>query len=111
MYTSVFLKFVFFLLKKFFLIIAPIVIGECSVTLREILSKAKSFPLNSPSKPHVKIGKDACITVIHASVEEPPTFLDYIAGGTEINLVVAIDFTGSNGDPKSPKSLHYIKGP
>jgi hypothetical protein len=58
----------------------------------------------------VKIGKDACITVIHASVEEPPTFLDYIAGGTEINLVVAIDFTGSNGDPRSPKSLHYIKG-
>jgi len=59
----------------------------------------------------VKIGKDACLTTIHASVEEPPTFLDYIAGGTEINLVVAIDFTGSNGDPRSPKSLHYIKGP
>jgi len=23
-------------------------------------------------------------------------------------LQVAIDFTGSNGDPKSPQSLHYI---
>jgi len=36
--------------------------------------------------------------------------LDYIAGGTEINLIVAIDFTGSNGDPRTPKSLHYING-
>jgi len=34
--------------------------------------------------------------------------LDYIAGGTQINLVVAIDFTESNGDPKMPDSLHYI---
>jgi len=39
---------------------------------------------------------------------ETPTFLDYIAGGTQINLVVAIDFTESNGDPKMPDSLHYI---
>ncbi|CAB4383829.1 unnamed protein product [Rhizophagus irregularis] len=87
-----------------------IILGECNVTLHEILSSKTSFPLRSPSNSNVKIGKDACITVIHASVEEPPTFLDYIAGGTEINLVVAIDFTGSNGDPRSPKSLHYIKG-
>ncbi|GBB89250.1 hypothetical protein RclHR1_15930002 [Rhizophagus clarus] len=87
-----------------------VILGECNVTLREILSDTKSFPLHSPSDSNLKIGKDACLTVIHASVEEPPTFLDYIAGGTEINLVVAIDFTGSNGDPRSPKSLHYIKG-
>jgi len=36
------------------------------------------------------------------------TFLDYIMGGTEMNLMVAIDYTASNGDPKSPDSLHYI---
>lgn len=29
-------------------------------------------------------------------------------GGCEISLVVAIDFTGSNGDPMSPTSLHHI---
>jgi len=28
-------------------------------------------------------------------------------GGAEISLIVAIDFTGSNGDPKTPSSLHY----
>lgn len=34
--------------------------------------------------------------------------LQFIAGGCEISLVVAIDFTASNGDPAMPNSLHYI---
>jgi hypothetical protein len=40
-------------------------------------------------------------------VTEPPSFLDYLAGGVPLNLVVAIDFTQSNGDPRHPQSLHY----
>ena len=36
------------------------------------------------------------------------TFLDYIRGGMQINLTVGIDFTGSNGDPTKPFSLHYL---
>uniref|UniRef100_A0A8C6Z066 Copine-3 n=1 Tax=Nothoprocta perdicaria TaxID=30464 RepID=A0A8C6Z066_NOTPE len=36
------------------------------------------------------------------------SFLDYVMGGCQINFTVGIDFTGSNGDPKSPDSLHYI---
>jgi len=39
---------------------------------------------------------------------EHPKFTDYIAGGCEINLGVAIDFTGSNGNPREPGTLHYI---
>lgn len=35
-------------------------------------------------------------------------FVDYILGGCEISFFVAIDFTASNGDPRSPGSLHYI---
>jgi hypothetical protein len=42
------------------------------------------------------------------SLGEKPSFVDYIAGGTEINLIVAIDYTGSNGDPRKPGTLHYI---
>ena len=35
-------------------------------------------------------------------------FLDYILGGCEIKLHVAVDFTSSNGaDMSDPKSLHY----
>ena len=41
------------------------------------------------------------------SIDEPATFLDYIAGGIKINLVVAIDFTASNGDHRYSSSLHY----
>jgi hypothetical protein len=36
------------------------------------------------------------------------TFTDYISGGCELNVGVAIDFTGSNGDPRQPGTLHYM---
>jgi hypothetical protein len=36
------------------------------------------------------------------------TFLDYLAGGFELNFMVAIDFTASNGNSRLPDSLHYI---
>lgn len=36
------------------------------------------------------------------------TFLDYVFGGCEISLSLAIDFTLSNGDPNDPKSLHFF---
>ncbi|KAI3979601.1 hypothetical protein MKX01_013696 [Papaver californicum] len=36
------------------------------------------------------------------------TFLDYISSGFELNFMVAIDFTASNGNPHYPDSLHYI---
>ena len=36
------------------------------------------------------------------------TFLDYIFGGCEINLAVAIDFTASNGELRHADSLHYL---
>nr|CAB3488524.1 unnamed protein product [Digitaria exilis] len=36
------------------------------------------------------------------------TFLDYISSGFQLNFMVAVDFTDSNGDPRLPQSLHYI---
>ncbi|CAI9087958.1 OLC1v1022174C2 [Oldenlandia corymbosa var. corymbosa] len=42
-------------------------------------------------------------------VEKPLfTFLDYISSGFELNFMVAVDFTASNGDPRRSDSLHYI---
>ena len=35
------------------------------------------------------------------------SFLDFIYGGLQLNFTVAIDFTGSNGHPSHPSSLHY----
>lgn len=37
------------------------------------------------------------------------SFLDYIRGGLQLNLVTAIDFTGSNGHPMDVGSLHNLK--
>ena len=36
------------------------------------------------------------------------TFLDYIFGGAEIGLQIAIDFTASNGNASTEQSLHYL---
>ncbi|XP_041045084.1 copine-3-like isoform X2 [Carcharodon carcharias] len=36
------------------------------------------------------------------------TFLDYVMGGCQLNFTVGIDFTASNGDPRTPNSLHFI---
>ncbi|CAH2038528.1 unnamed protein product [Thlaspi arvense] len=35
------------------------------------------------------------------------SFLDYISSGFELNFMVAVDFTASNGDPQHLSSLHY----
>ena len=34
--------------------------------------------------------------------------MDYLKGGLQLNMMVAIDFTGSNGHPKYANSLHYM---
>ncbi|CAD8209885.1 unnamed protein product [Paramecium octaurelia] len=36
------------------------------------------------------------------------TFFDYCAGGQQLSLIIAIDFTASNEDPQNPKSLHHL---
>ncbi|PAA61237.1 hypothetical protein BOX15_Mlig019106g2 [Macrostomum lignano] len=41
-------------------------------------------------------------------IETIDSFVDYIQGGTELHFTVAIDFTGSNGDPRDPRSLHHV---
>uniref|UniRef100_UPI00358F1A41 copine-3-like isoform X3 n=1 Tax=Myxine glutinosa TaxID=7769 RepID=UPI00358F1A41 len=43
-----------------------------------------------------------------AKIETEYSFLDYVMGGCQINFTVGIDFTGSNGDPRAPDSLHFI---
>jgi hypothetical protein len=35
-------------------------------------------------------------------------FIDYMSGGCQLNVAVAIDFTGSNGDPRKVGTLHYL---
>lgn len=47
------------------------------------------------------------LRILQCVEEAQPSFLDYIRGGCQVNLSVAVDFTLSNGDPQLPSSLHY----
>jgi hypothetical protein len=55
-----------------------------------------------------KVKKAGTLILQSFSVFQKPTFVDYIRGGLQLNMIVAIDFTGSNGHPKYPNSLHYM---
>lgn len=39
-----------------------------------------------------------------------PTFCNYMAGGCQLRVTIAIDSTASNGDPRQDSSLHYFCG-
>jgi len=73
------------------------------------LSKSTSFDIINPEKLIKKNYKNSGVLNIKFIQEfKLPSFLDYIRGGTEVNLVVGIDYTASNGEPDDPKSLHFI---
>ena len=72
-------------------------LGKYSGPLSSLLNQGKA----------VKLGTSNNGTISMEQIKNY-TFLDYIRGGMQINLTVAIDFTGSNGDPSKPNSLHYL---
>ena len=48
------------------------------------------------------------LQLANLKVERQHSFLEYVFGGCEIDLSIAIDFTLSNGDPRQPSSLHFF---
>ena len=59
----------------------------------------------------IKMSKNRTFTVTSNSrITKNFTFIDYLKAGVQIGLSIAIDFTGSNGNPNDPKSLHFIGG-
>uniref|UniRef100_A0A4W6G5I2 Copine III n=1 Tax=Lates calcarifer TaxID=8187 RepID=A0A4W6G5I2_LATCA len=89
-------------------------IGSFETTMTRLQEASRTSPaefecINSKKKQKKKGYKNSgVVSVKHCQVVKEYTFLDYIMGGCQINFTVAIDFTGSNGDPRSPQSLHYI---
>jgi hypothetical protein len=64
-------------------------------------------PTEQPDKP---VSERMAETSITDAPPSRPTFMNYVSGGLELNVVVAIDFTGSNGDPRKEGTLHYLGG-
>ena len=79
--------------------------------LQQTFQKQGTFQkeLIHPEKQKKKSYKNSgIIRFQNFKVEKLPSFVDYIRGGCEINLVVGIDFTASNGSIAQPTSLHYL---
>lgn len=55
-----------------------------------------------------KVQKPGSLSLDAFSLFTKPSFVDYLRGGLQLNMMVAVDFTGSNGVPKFPNSLHYM---
>eukprot|EP01129_Flabellula_baltica_P008548 TRINITY_DN340_c0_g1_i4.p1 TRINITY_DN340_c0_g1~~TRINITY_DN340_c0_g1_i4.p1 ORF type:complete len:763 (-),score=172.10 TRINITY_DN340_c0_g1_i4:17-2305(-) len=88
-------------------------IGSFSTNLETLLADSREFPLINVEKRKKKKKYVNSGTLILRSIElvEQHSFLEYIAGGLEMNLIVAIDFTASNGNPQYPNSLHFMGDP
>ena len=48
------------------------------------------------------------LSLQNLKVERTHSFLEYVFGGCEVDLSIAIDFTLSNGDPRQHDSLHFF---
>ena len=85
-------------------------VGVADTSLAEIVEgNRRQFPLVSPEKRANRGYANSGVLELEAfEVVKQYEFLDYIVGGCEISLVVAIDFTSSNLDPRHPSSLHYL---
>ena len=68
---------------------SPDFIGQTQTTLSQ-LRKKPTFQLKRPKKNKI-YGK---LNVKGFQSKELPSFLDYVQGGTDFSLMVAIDFTG-----------------
>ena len=79
-----------------------LLLGDCEVSLKKLLKKDTVF-LNI-------IRNNTIFCELHIEVNKivRHTFLNYIYAGTEVSLIVGIDFSKSNKDSLENDSLHKI---
>ena len=77
-------------------------IGTAKTSVSE-LDAGKCLPLTSKSGKH-----SGDLLLDSFSIVTKPSFMQYIMGGCQLNFMVAIDFTASNGHPLDPNSLHFM---
>ena len=83
-------------------------IGVCRTNLEHLLTRP-ILELINPKKQAKKSSykNSGTLNILDISVINEYTFLEYLAGGTQLNLMVGIDYTASNGNPAQPGSLHF----
>lgn len=81
--------------------------GSCSFTLGELIEAFSYNELVKAPEYSVRF-LTGFFNLKNIIVEKKNSFLEYVFGGCNIDLTIAIDFTLSNGNPKSCESLHYF---
>lgn len=78
--------------------------------LRRGPGDVNDYPLINDTKKTKKKNytNSGMVKLMSCKVQTINTFMDYIKGGTQVHCIIAVDFTSSNGDPRSPDSLHYF---
>ncbi|KAJ6246528.1 copine [Anaeramoeba flamelloides] len=97
----------------------PDFMGEFKTTLNKLINVETSFPLIEPEikkkkKKYKNSGWIYNLTPPEFTEElaeltnnERGTFLQYLRGGCQLHLMIAIDLTVSNGNPNKTTSLHF----
>ena len=77
-------------------------IGYTHLTLDEVLEKRRrDWEL-------IRENEGGVHGEIHSVIHPIPQFVDYLGGGLDLSLTIAIDFSLSNGDVRKPNSLHTV---
>ena len=71
-------------------------LGSAFTTIKELQDGQKKLEIKGGNS----------ISIESFEMKRSTNFLEYVFGGCDINLSIAIDYTLSNGDPKSRDSLH-----
>ncbi|XP_059147817.1 copine-3-like [Physella acuta] len=88
-------------------------IGTCTTTFEEMsraATKEVTWPCINPARKakKKKYTNSGTIHLTSCKIVKEYTFLDFVTAGMQINFIVGIDFTASNGNPSQSTSLHYI---
>lgn len=87
---------------------ATVALSAASTMSRAHSSYEPTAPYVPAREPYVPGEAEAPLPPPVAPPRPRPSFVDYLTGGCELELCIAIDLTGSNGDPRKTGTLHYI---
>lgn len=81
-------------------------IGQVALTIGQLKEGQKEYQITDKKQKPLKA--EYQMTFTRLEVKTRHSFLEYIFGGCEIGLSIAIDYTLSNGNQNQPSSLHYL---
>ena len=80
--------------------------GQSTMTIAGLKEGQREFVITD--KKQKPVNGDHLMKISELAFKQRHSFLEYVMGGCEINLAIAIDFTLSNGRQTSHNSLHNI---